>query len=137
MQLSRGGTVTETSPVKNEPRQRKVIVVEGKTDEERLRQVLEEPVSFVCTRGTLSYEKVEEWIVPLQDAEVYILVDADKPGMKLRNQLKQELPNAAHLYTTRAYREVARTPLAYLARILMNAHFDIDESLLDEDTPLA
>lgn len=114
---------------------RKVIVVEGKTDKERLLQVLEESVSIVCTQGTLSYEKVEDWIIPLQDAEVYILVDADKPGMKLRNQLKQELPNARHLYTTRAYREVARTPLSYLAKILMNAHFAVDERLLDQDGP--
>lgn len=112
---------------------RKVIVVEGKTDKQRLLQVLEESVSIVCTRGTLSYEKVEDWIVPLQDAEVYILVDADKPGMKLRNQLKQELPNATHLYTTRAFREVARTPLSYLAKVLMNAHFRVDERLLEED----
>ncbi len=116
-----------------EPAPKKVIVVEGKTDEERLLQVLMEPVTIVCTRGTLSYEKVEEWIVPLQDADVYVLVDADKPGMKLRSQLKQELPNATHLYTTRVYREVARTPLPYLAKILHTAHFVIDEQLLEEN----
>lgn len=111
----------------------KIIVVEGKTDEEQLKTVLTEPVSFVRTSGTLSYETMEESIVPLQGANVFILVDADKPGMKLRNQLKQELPNAKHLYTTRVYREVARTPLSYLAKILLNAHFEVDETLLEDE----
>jgi toprim domain protein len=108
----------------------KVIIVEGKTDKDRIDKILEEPVDIVCTHGTLSYDKLEQVIVPLQTEEVYILVDADAPGMKLRNQLKQELPNAHHLYTRRMYREVARTPMDYLARILMEAHFDIDERWL-------
>lgn len=114
----------------------KVIIVEGKTDKERLLKVLEEPVRIVCTYGTLSYDKVEEVILPLQNEEVYILVDADDSGMKLRNQLKQELPNAKHLYTRKVYREVARTPEEHLARILADAHFDVEERwLTGEDDP--
>lgn len=104
---------------------RKVIIVEGKKDKEKLLQILDEPVEIICTYGTLSDEKIEELILPLQDEDVYILVDADEAGNKLRNRLKQELPNAKHLYTRRMYREVQNTPAEYLAEMLLNAHFEV------------
>lgn len=109
---------------------RKVIIVEGKTDKDRLQKVLDEPVEFICTFGTLSPQKIENLIQPLQDDEVYVFVDADEPGDRLRNQLKQELPNARHLYTQRMYREVANTPLALLTEILLRAHFMVHEDYL-------
>ncbi len=114
----------------NEPL--KVIIVEGKTDREKLLQILNEVVEIICTYGTLSDEKLEEFILPLQDEEVYVLVDADGAGNKLRQQLKQELPNARHLYTRKMYREVATTPMDHLARILADAHFEIHEEYLAE-----
>ncbi len=111
----------------------KVIIVEGITDKERINQVLREPVYIYCTNGTLSYETLEEDIVPLQNEEVYILVDADSPGNKLRNQLRQELPNATHLYTRKMYREVASTPAEHLAKIFHDAHFEVDERYLQNN----
>lgn len=112
--------------------QQKVIIVEGKTDREKLLLVLNEEVQIICTYGTLSDEKVEEIILPLQDEDVYVLVDADGAGNKLRKQLKQELPNARQLYTRKMYREVATTPLDHLARILADAHFEIHGEYLTE-----
>ncbi|MFD1675669.1 toprim domain-containing protein [Alicyclobacillus fodiniaquatilis] len=112
------------------PTSRKVIIVEGKTDKARILRVLREEVQVVCTKGTLSYEQVENEIVPLQKDEVYILVDADAPGNHLRKQLRHELPNAIDLYTRKSYREVARTPLEYLAKIFSDAYFEVDETLL-------
>lgn len=118
------------------PGNEKVIIVEGKTDRERLLQIVDEPVKILCTYGSLSYEKIEQVIVPLQDDDVYILVDADESGMKLRNQLKQELPNAKHLYTRKMYREVARTPIEYLAKVLADAHIAVIDSFeLDDSGP--
>jgi toprim domain protein len=109
----------------------KIIIVEGKTDKKVLLELLAEPVEIITTYGTLSDEKIEEWIWPLQDEdEVYILTDADDSGNKLRNQLKQELPNAYHLYTRKMYREVATTPLEHLIEILHKAHFVIKEHYL-------
>lgn len=102
-----------------------IIIVEGKTDKARILQILAQPVKILCTQGTLSYEQFEEDIIPLQHDEVYILVDADDSGNRLRNQLKQALPNAKHLYTRRVYREVAHTPTEYLAKILHDAHFEV------------
>ncbi|WP_067625091.1 toprim domain-containing protein [Alicyclobacillus acidiphilus] len=109
---------------------RKVIIVEGKTDKARVLRVVREEVEVVCTKGTLSYERIENDIVPLQRDDVYILVDADPAGNRLRRQLKQELPNATDLYTRKSYREVARTPLDYLAKVLADADFAVDHNLL-------
>lgn len=103
----------------------KVIIVEGKKDKEKLLEILDEQVEIICTNGTLSEEKIEEWLLPLQDEEVYVLVDADDAGNKLRNQIKRELPNARHLYTRRMYGEVQDTPLEYLAEVLEREHFAV------------
>lgn len=110
----------------------KVIIVEGKTDKERLKQLIDEPVEIICTFGTLSDQKLEELVGRTEGTEVFILVDADNSGNKIRKQLKNELPNAKHLYTRKMYREVATTPMAYLAKILANAHFTVDEDYLIE-----
>lgn len=113
---------------------RKVIIVEGKTDKARILRVIREDVEIICTKGTLSYEQVEDEIVPLERDEVYILVDADSAGNRLRRQIKRELPNAKDLYTRKSYKEVARTPLDHLAKILSDAHFTIDKELLSVNT---
>lgn len=82
--------------------------------------------------GTLSEQKLEELIFPIENEDVYILVDADESGNKLRSQLKRELPNAKHLYTRRMYREVQDTPIEYLVEILLKDHFVINADLLWE-----
>lgn len=105
----------------------KVIIVEGKTDKERLQEILSEPVEILCSYGTISYEKSEEWASELEDSEVYLLVDADDSGEKIRKNLNEALPNIHHLYTHRMYREVATTPLDVLAQVLEHAHFEVKE----------
>lgn len=110
--------------------ERKILIVEGKTDRERLLEVLDEPVKILCTYGTLSEEQLEEWAITLHEEMVYILVDADDPGNRLRQRLKHELPNAKHLYTRRVYREVARTPYEHLAKVLFDVHFEVKEHYL-------
>lgn len=105
---------------------KKVIVVEGNTDRDRILQLIIEPVEIIVTYGTLSQEKIEEWIIPLEHEEhVYILVDADYAGNKLRKQLKQILPNARHLYTRKIYKEIATTPEDYLLKMFADAHFEV------------
>lgn len=96
----------------------KAIIVEGKRDRARLELVLDEPVEIVCTFGTLSEEKLERFIYPIEDLDVYILVDEDDSGIKLRRQLRRELPNATHLYTLQEFRQVETTPPSYLAALL-------------------
>ncbi|AFQ44039.1 small primase-like protein with Toprim domain [Desulfosporosinus meridiei DSM 13257] len=105
-----------------------MIIVEGKTDKQRLLQILDEPVEIVCTNGTLGVDKLEELIANYSDDEVCVLLDADDAGDKARRLFKQEFPNVRHLYTHRMYREVATTPLSVLARILEGAYFTVKDT---------
>ncbi|WNB92904.1 toprim domain-containing protein [Bacillus sp. NEB1478] len=108
----------------------KVIIVEGKSDKDKIATILDEPVEIICTNGTLGLSKLEELAIAIEDRDVYILVDADDAGLKLRKLLQRELPNAEHLYIHKMYREVAKTPLVYLAKVLVGAHFNIHKNCL-------
>ncbi|KLU58620.1 ribonuclease M5 [Peptococcaceae bacterium CEB3] len=105
----------------------RIIIVEGRTDKEKLRLVLDEPVEIICTNGTLSDERLEELLAYLEDKEAYLLVDADSSGAKLRKMFNREFPRIHHLYTQKMYREVAATPAEYLAQILAKAHFAVKD----------
>ncbi|MGN7470736.1 toprim domain-containing protein [Brevibacillus sp. SAFN-007a] len=103
-----------------------VIIVEGKTDKERLLRVLAEPVTIYCTYGSYSQEKGEQLLAQAESAEeVYLFTDEDDSGKKLRASLSEDFPGAVHLYTTKMYREVASTPLPVLAEILERAGFAV------------
>lgn len=104
----------------------KVIIVEGKTDAERLKSILAEPVTFVLTHGTLDVETLERMETAYEGDEVYVFVDADAAGMRIRRALRAALPWARHLYTRKMYREIATTPLLHLAEVLLDAHFAVD-----------
>ncbi len=102
-----------------------VFIVEGITDKAAIEDLLAEPVRIICTNGTMGYEQQQQLADELMDEDIFILVDADDSGNKLRRQMKQVFPGATHLYTTRMYREVADTPKEELARILDKAHFTL------------
>ena len=108
----------------------KVIIVEGKTDKKRLEKIIAEPVEIICTNGTLSSGKLEKLYYEAGDSDVYIFVDEDASGRKLRAQLRQEFPDAQHLHTRKSYAEIARTPYEYLAKILRDAYIEIDEAVI-------
>ena len=102
----------------------RVMIVEGKTDRERLRGVLDEPVTILCTYGTFSTDRAEELKEEIDpDADLYIFTDEDDSGKKLRKRLREEFPDAVHLYTRKEFAEVANTPLEVLAEILESAGF--------------
>lgn len=105
----------------------KVIIVEGKTDKERLLEILDEPVEIICTYGTLGYEELERLLGELQDREVYVLADADDAGNKMRKLINREFPHVTHLYTRKMYREVATSPKEYLFEMLERANFLVKE----------
>lgn len=103
----------------------KVIIVEGRSDKKKIANLIKEPVEIVCTNGTISSSKMDEFVDQLYDKEVYILVDADEAGEKLRKQFKREFPHAEHLYIDRTYREVATAPVQHLASVLLGADIDV------------
>jgi toprim domain protein len=108
----------------------KVLIVEGKTDKEKVLEILQEPIEIICTNGTLGIGRLEELALSIEDKDVYILVDEDEAGKRLRKGLQYELPHAEHLYINKVYKEVASTPIIQLAKVLMNANFRIDEKSL-------
>ncbi|CAM4405320.1 toprim domain-containing protein [Bacillus manliponensis] len=103
----------------------KVIIVEGRSDKRKIETIIREPVEIVCTNGTISLSKMDELIDQLYDKEVYVLVDADDAGEKLRKQFRREFPQAEHIYIDRSYREVATAPSYHLANVLLGADIDV------------
>ncbi|EIJ80655.1 hypothetical protein C0966_11835 [Bacillus methanolicus] len=111
----------------------KVLIVEGKSDKRKVKSIVKEPVEIFCTNGTISMTKLDEWIDLLFEKDVYILVDSDEAGEKLRKLLKREFPNAEHLYIDRMYREVATAPEHHLATVLLGANIDVHTHYLKKD----
>ncbi|SDY00238.1 toprim domain-containing protein [Salimicrobium salexigens] len=107
----------------NEP----ILIVEGITDKKHIKKMLAQPLEIICTYGTLGLERLDELIYEydLDHRNVYILVDEDYSGYRLREQFREELPHAVHLYTSKTYREVAATPEPELARMLAGYRFRI------------
>jgi len=103
----------------------KVIIVEGASDKKKVLKVVKEPVHIICTNGTISISRLDELIESLFDKEVYILVDADESGEKLRKLFKQEFPEARHLYIDKTYREVAAAPEFHVASVLLQANIEV------------
>ena len=109
----------------------KVLIVEGKSDKNKVKRIVKEPIEIICTNGTISITKLDELIEFLENKDVYILVDADFSGEKLRKQLKREFPQAEHLYIDRMYREVATAPVQHLATVLIGANIDVHTEFLE------
>lgn len=105
----------------------KVIIVEGLTDKVEIEKVIAEDVTIICTNGTLGVEKFDELLetYDLDHREVYVFVDEDESGIKLRSQLKRELPHAEHLFISSDYKEVATAPANMLAQALAEANIEV------------
>lgn len=106
---------------------KKIIIVEGKTDKFQIEPILSEDVTILSTQGTFAIERFDYLLdeYQLDDHDVYIFVDEDKPGMELRRELRHELPQATHIYTDPNFKEVAETPKDVLAQILLEHHFKV------------
>ncbi len=110
--------------------QSKVIIVEGNSDRKRLIRILAEPVEIICTNGTISAYQLEEILTPYEGWDIFVFVDADKDGEKIRTLFKREYPMAIHIYTEKVYREVETTPDKVLASVLQAAHIDVHAKFL-------
>jgi len=110
----------------------KLIIVEGITDKQQISKILTEPVTIICTYGTFSIEYFDELVdtYDLLSQDVYVFVDEDEPGLKLRRQLNAELSHAKQMYIPAMFKEVAETPLPILAEILVMHNFKIDPLFL-------
>lgn len=97
------------------------IIVEGKNDRSRLRRLLKEEVKIECTFGTLNTLKLEKLRKQIGHDEVYLFMDNDPAGKKIRGVLRDTFPDAVHMYTRRGYAGVEGTPDEYLVAQLEKA----------------
>lgn len=109
-----------------------VIIVEGLTDKRQIEKIITDDVAIVCTNGTLGVEKFDDLLetYDLDNKNVLIFVDEDYSGIKLRKQLRHELPHADHLYVSSEYREVATTPEHVLATALLSKRIAVNPIFL-------
>lgn len=110
----------------------KVIIVEGLTDKKQIDKVITEHVQIICTNGTFGVERFDELLetYDLDNKDVYILVDEDQSGLKLRKQLTRELPHAEHIYIHSDFKEVATTPEHILATVLAGKEIAVNPIFL-------
>jgi ribonuclease M5 len=77
-----------------------VIVVEGKTDTAIIKKLFD--ADTIETHGLALDEKTLDFIEKAQQTRgVIILTDPDYPGMKIRNDIMQRVPEAKHAFVSR------------------------------------
>lgn len=100
------------------------IIVEGKNDRSKLRRLLSEDIRILCTFGTPNSSKLESLYTEAKQDEVYLFLDNDSSGRKIRALLSDLFPDADHLYTRRGYAGVEGTPDEYAVQQLEKAGLD-------------
>lgn len=104
--------------------QSEIIIVEGLADKLHIQKLLNDRTDIICTHGTFGIEKFDDMLerYDLDNRKVYILVDEDNAGLKLRKQLRAELPHAIDLFIDSEYVEVEAAPLIHIKEILEDNH---------------
>lgn len=112
-----------------------VIVVEGKNDRKQLEKVLVPGIPILCTYGIPSTERLDLLKKKIGPAPLYIFVDNDAAGRRIRGVLADAFPDAEHIYTRRGYDGVEGTPLEYLVQQLVKAGLEdwIQEEFLPDE----
>lgn len=97
------------------------IIVEGKNDRSKVRRLVTEDVRIHCTFGTLNSEKLDKLRKQVADDEVYLFLDNDPSGKRIRGVLRDAFPEAQQIYTRRGYAGVEGTPEEYIIAQLEKA----------------
>ena len=105
---------------------KEVIVVEGKHDSAVLKQYFD--CDTIETQGSAINQEIIEQIKLAQAKRgVIIFTDPDYPGLRIRNIINQEIPNAYNAFVSRDKASngkklgVAETPIEEIVRALENA----------------
>lgn len=97
------------------------IIVEGKNDRSKLRRLLDEDIRIFCTFGTLNTDKLEALRKQVKEDELFLFLDNDPSGKKIRGILRDAFPDATQIYTRRGYAGVEGTPDEYVIAQLEKA----------------
>lgn len=98
-----------------------IIIVEGKNDKARLARVLSPDIPIHCTFGTLNAARIEALRKLAGNKHVYLFMDNDASGKRIRGMLADVFPEAEHIYTRKGYKGVEGTPEDYLIQQLEKA----------------
>lgn len=111
-----------------------VMIVEGKNDRKKLRELLLDEIEILCTYGTPSQPTIEKIKEQVGDRHVFIFTDHDAPGKRIRGMLREAFPDAEQLYTKTGYAGVEGTPVEHIIHQLekLQLHEYIRNSVLDE-----
>jgi len=106
----------------------KVVIVEGLSDKKQIEKIISEDVEVICTNGTIGIAKLDELLYDydLDYRDVFIMVDEDKAGNRLRKLLARELPHAQHIHISSEFREVAAAPHYAVATALAAKRIAVD-----------
>lgn len=79
-----------------------IVIVEGKSDTRRLKEIYPDIVTFQTSGMGLDQEKISE-LKRLSESgvELICMTDPDYPGERIRAALSAELPNLKHAYVAR------------------------------------
>lgn len=108
------------------------IIVEGKNDRSKLKQLLNDDILIYCTYGTPGTKQLQHLYHQMRHDEVYIFTDNDASGKKIRSLLSDLFPDATHMYTRKGYHGVEGTPVEYLLQQIEKA--GLSQYLLDTAT---
>ncbi|TXK77554.1 toprim domain-containing protein [Paenibacillus sp. N3.4] len=100
------------------------IIVEGKNDKSRLKRVVDENVTILCTFGTPSSLTLDELAKKVGQKQVYIFTDNDSSGKRIRFLLRDTFPDSEQIYTRKGYAGVEGTPEEYIIQQLEKAGLD-------------
>lgn len=98
-----------------------LIIVEGKNDRNRLSRLLSPLIEIQCTYGTLNADRIEALRKIAGNRHVYLFMDNDASGKRIRGMLAEVFPEADHIYTRKGYQGVEGTPEDYLIQQLEKA----------------
>jgi len=91
-----------------------LLIVEGKNDRSRLRNLVPESLPIALTNGIPSARQLERLEKAALDRQVVIITDADAAGRRIRRLLKDVFPDAIDIHTKPGHAGVEHTPLEYL-----------------------
>jgi toprim domain protein len=101
--------------------------------------LLSEEVSIYCTYGTLNTDRIEQLKKQVGDKDVYLFMDNDPSGKKIRAVLRDVFPDADHLYTKKGYAGVEGTPdeqiIQQLEKAGLEQYIVYPASSMDDSTP--
>lgn len=81
---------------------KEVIVVEGRDDTRRLKEVFDEVETFETGGSALNNEKLAQIKVLQENRGVIVFTDPDFPGQKIRNAIIEAVPETKHAYLDKA-----------------------------------